>query len=234
MTKTVKDEITPPLDQARRNLLRLVKEHGMDLSEVSKKIGRNHAYLQQYVKYGVPQKLPEKVRIELARVFQVDPDIFKDKKLRDMEQNLLMNKPDSSTLKFDELDLKGVTGNSLSLSEESHAIAGFWSLPGSLVKEKIATPESIRILQVTGDSMQPELYPGDRVMVNLADRTPSPPGLFVIWDGMGFVVKRCMFAPQSSPQKIRLMSANKLYPDYELTLKESRIQGRVIGKWQWT
>ena len=195
MSKTTDDKIKAFHNQVHKKLLQLVKEHETDLSEVSKKIGKNHAYLQQFLKYGRPTKLPEDVRMELANVFQVDKDVFKGPKIRKMERGLLTKKPDPGNLKFDELSIRAGTKNSLSIDAGQQAIVGSWSLPRNVIENRISKPENIRIIQVTGDGMLPELSPGDRIMVDLADITPSPPGLFVIWDGMEFVVKRCAVVP---------------------------------------
>ena len=82
--------------------------------------------------------------------------------------------------------------------------------------------------------MIPEFNPGDRVMVNTADRMPSPPGVFVIWDGFGLIIKRCEMVPHSKPPRAVLSSANSNYATYEAEISDLDIQGRVVGKWQWT
>lgn len=93
-------------------------------------------------------------------------------------------------------------------------------------------PEGIVILEVKGDSMLGTLNPGEKVLVNVSDRTPSPPGVFVVWDGMGLVLKRVEYLPQSDPPKVRIVSDNPRYASYERTVEEAFIQGRVIGSWQ--
>lgn len=62
------------LDPQREYLLQLVEEHHTNLAEVSRAIGRNHAYLQQYVRRGTPRFLPEDVRDALAEHFRVSAD----------------------------------------------------------------------------------------------------------------------------------------------------------------
>lgn len=58
----------------RKLILDRLMELGLDLSEASKKIGRNHAYLQQFIRRGVPAELKERDRIRLAELIQVSPD----------------------------------------------------------------------------------------------------------------------------------------------------------------
>lgn len=65
------------LDPVRRYLSLLVDEHQTNLAEVSRGMGRNHAYLQQFMKRGTPRVLPEDVREALAQRFGVDADSFR-------------------------------------------------------------------------------------------------------------------------------------------------------------
>ena len=60
------------MDVVRHRIRALVKRDGVTLAEVSRTIGRNHAYLQQFMRRGTPKALPEQVRIALARYFGVD------------------------------------------------------------------------------------------------------------------------------------------------------------------
>lgn len=117
---------------------------------------------------------------------------------------------------------------------ESNDVLNEWALPKQLLANQVGSDSTMRIIQVMGDSMQPEFNPGDRVMVNTADRIPSPPGVFVLWDGFGLIIKRCEMVPHSNPARVILSSANSNYATYEMESKELDIQGRVIGKWQWT
>jgi len=60
-----------PVD-VRATLLALASERGESLSALSRLIGRNAAYLQQFVHRGTPERLDEADRLVLAQHFQVD------------------------------------------------------------------------------------------------------------------------------------------------------------------
>lgn len=60
------------MDSVRKLLIGLIEDRKLTLSDVSRELGRNHAYLQQFIKRGIPQKLPEDVRGRLAEMFGVD------------------------------------------------------------------------------------------------------------------------------------------------------------------
>lgn len=58
----------------RKLILEKLAELGMTMSEASLKIGKNHAYLQQFLKRGYPIELGEKSRIPLAELLGVSED----------------------------------------------------------------------------------------------------------------------------------------------------------------
>ena len=90
-----------------------------------------------------------------------------------------------------------------------------------------AKPADLRIMHVEGDSMMPTLHHGDIVLVALARRAPTPPGIFVLHDGMGLVAKRLDHIPNSDPPRVRIISDNPLYSPYEGTAEEVNIIGRI-------
>jgi len=59
-------------EQVRATLRGLAEHYSESLAGLSRLVGRNQAYLQQFLERGVPQRLPEDVRLRLARYFRVD------------------------------------------------------------------------------------------------------------------------------------------------------------------
>lgn len=111
-----------------------------------------------------------------------------------------------------------------------------WSVPQSFADEVPTNSRASKlfIFRVVGDSMSPDFRPGDRVLVNAMDRSPSPSGAFVVFDGVSLVIKFVEVVPYSDPISVRLISANERYQSYERLLDEAHIQGRVVGRWEWT
>lgn len=114
-----------------------------------------------------------------------------------------------------------------------------WGLPRSFVRGELHISGRAAVVEVFGDSgYDPDnpaapgsLYPGDRVVVDLSDRNPSPPGPFLVWDGIGLVVKLVeVVRGPSDPGRIRLKSRNPRYEAYEATQDEATILGRVRGR----
>ena len=98
----------------------------------------------------------------------------------------------------------------------------------SWIKQALkASPSQLRIMKVEGDSMEPTLFDGDTVLVDMDRKAPNPPGIFVLDDGMGLVAKRLQHVPNSDPPAVRVISDNKHYPEYERTADEIVIIGRI-------
>lgn len=90
-----------------------------------------------------------------------------------------------------------------------------------------AEPANLRIMHVEGDSMMPTLKDSDIVLVDLSRRAPTPPGVFVLHDGLGLVAKRLEHIPNSEPPRVRVISDNSFYSPYECTCDEINIVGRI-------
>lgn len=136
------------------------------------------------------------------------------------------------TIRIPELDVRASAGGGL-LGENEKMVAE-WQVPSGVVRGYSTAPAAeLRIITVMGDSMEPTLQPGQRVLVDTGDRKPSPPGIFVVWDGLGLVIKRVQMVPHSEPPKVKITSDNVKYETYERSLEEAYIQGRVIGQWRW-
>ncbi|MCZ4279782.1 LexA family transcriptional regulator [Kiloniella laminariae] len=108
-------------------------------------------------------------------------------------------------------------------------IRGNWSLPSEYLRTELhVQPTAARIIEVQGDSMTPTLVSGDRVMIDINDQRPTPPGIFALWDGFGVVVKRIEHIPNTDPPLLRISSDNANHAEYQRTFDEVNIIGRVI------
>lgn len=118
-------------------------------------------------------------------------------------------------------------------SHEDAAVRGMHTYPVDSFREAYGVaPGNIRIIPVRGNSMEPELWSGQRVMVDIEDRIPSPPGIFVVWDGLGLVLKYVEVVANSDPARVRISSAHAAFQPYERNFGEAYINGRVIGVWK--
>lgn len=112
-------------------------------------------------------------------------------------------------------------------------ILGEWQMPTEWLRQEVRGDlANIMIITLEGDSMAETLSPGDKVIVDLNRKLPSPPGIFVVWDGLAMVAKRLEYLDHSIPPSVRIISDNTRYAPYELTVEEINVIGRIMGRWQ--
>src|SRR5215210_786000 len=64
------------MNDPRLVLERLCTERGEDFAGLSRMLGRNAAYIQQFVRRGVPRRLGEEERRKLARYFGISEEML--------------------------------------------------------------------------------------------------------------------------------------------------------------
>jgi phage repressor protein C with HTH and peptisase S24 domain len=212
------------MDEAkvRAALQRLIDERGEDYAGLSRLVGRNPAYVQQYIKRGSPRRLGERERRLLARYFGVDEAVL---------GGPAASAPagDSGLVPVPRLDATAAAGaGAFDASEraEAHiAFEGAW-----LRRLARGAPDELSIIRVAGDSMAPTLIDGDDILV---DRGDGPArlrdGIYVLRIDGALVVKRCAVNPATRTLSIR--SDNPAWPawgDCDPALVD--IVGRVVWK----
>ena len=76
--------------------------------------------------------------------------------------------------------------------------------------------------------MAPRLLHGDIVMIDTSQRTASPPGIFILHDGLGLVIKQIEPIPNTAPVTLRIFSENTAYGANDRSIEEVHIIGRVV------
>jgi phage repressor protein C with HTH and peptisase S24 domain len=211
------------LDPARLAVRHAVDGAGLTLKQASQALGRNDAYLQQYLYRGSPRRLPEEIRLQLADLTGADQSHFLDPGLQALQPALhdpLIAVPLHAVH-------AAAGGGSFNL-EGDEANSGL-SFPPDLLRRITAAPAGgLKLLSVSGDSMSPTLEDGDMVMIDTGRRMPSPPGIFILDDGVGLVAKRVDTIPNTTPPHLRLSSDNPAYSNYQRRLDEVHVIGRVV------
>lgn len=202
----------------RTELDRLAHKHGEDYASLSRLVGRNPAYIQQFIKRGTPRNLPERERAILARYFGVDPRI-------------LGAPDDDSAMHPDGLRLvpKLAVGASAGAGAwaEGEALAGRVGFDEAWLRKLGVDPKQVSLIRVEGDSMQPVLNDGDDIMV---DRGAAfqllRDGIHVIRLDGALMVKRLARAPGGL---LSVLSDNPAYPSWlERNPAEVELVGRVV------
>lgn len=91
-----------------------------------------------------------------------------------------------------------------------------------------AVPADLRIVKVEGDCMAPTLCHNDTLLVDLTRKLPTPPGVFVVFDGIGLTIKRIEFVSGAESPTLNICSDNSRYSSYIAKVADCRIIGRVI------
>lgn len=118
-------------------------------------------------------------------------------------------------------------GGGALVEDESQATP--WLFPKQWIsKQLMANARHLRLIQVSGDSMEPTLENRDVVLFDLTRISYSQGGVFVLNDGLGLVVKRVEYIPNSPEPRVQIISDNPHYPRYERPAEDIRIIGKVV------
>jgi len=204
----------------RARLVALASGKNVSLAALSALIGRNPAYLQQFVKKGSPRKLEEGDRRTLARFFGVD-----ESDLGGIEEISSGSVGKTSPwVDVPRLPLDASAGPGAVAGDE--APFGQFRYGRDWLRAQGLTPAYLSVIAVAGDSMIPTLHDGDEILI---DRSPRPvrDGVHVLRVGDTLLVKRLVF---ERPGQVRVISDNRSYDPYDLPLDEVVIVGRVVWK----
>jgi phage repressor protein C with HTH and peptisase S24 domain len=207
------------MSDPRAVLQRLCAERGEDFAGLSRMLGRNPAYIQQFVRRGVPKRLKEEERRKLARYFSVP--------------EALLGGP---------IEQPEPAGELVSVNRHAVAVSAG---PGTIVTEELGKPyfafdarwlraltptppANLSIVRVEGDSMAPTLNPGDEILVDVGDGVDRlRDGIYVLRVDDALVVKRLALNPKG--RRVTVQSDNPAYPDWpDCGLDEIHCIGRVI------
>ena len=204
----------------RQVLEQLCAERGENFASLSRLIGRNDAYIQQYLRKGTPRQLRERERRTLARYFQIP-------------ESMLGGMPDDEAAAYG--DLVPI------MRVPVRASAGPGALPGEEVRKPYfafhpawlkgitaSRASQLSIIRVEGDSMSPTLSAGDDILVDLEDAAERlRDGIYVLRVDGALLVKRLAIHPVG--RRVTVQSDNPAYGDLpDCGLDEIDCIGRVV------
>ncbi|GEN99899.1 hypothetical protein NSE01_17320 [Novosphingobium sediminis] len=214
-----------PMDPARSRLVALAAERGVSLAALSGLLGRNAAYLQQFVRKGSPRKLEENDRRTLAEFFGVD-EAELGAPPRDTVVTVGVGAPvrNADWADIPRLPL-GASAGPGSLAQDA-APTDRLRFSGRWLRQQGLEPSMLSVIEVEGDSMEPTLRDGDEILV---DRSPRPlrSGLHVIRLDDVLLVKRLESGPAGT---LLVISDNPAYPRMERARADVAVLGRVVWK----
>ena len=207
-----------PIDP-RTALERLCNERGEDFAGLSRLLGKNPAYIQQYIRRGTPRRLREEERAKLARYFGVS----------------------ESMLGGPERGSDDVGGLVTVMRSPVRASAGPGSIPGAEAAKPYfafdsrwlkaltgASAADLSMIKVEGDSMAPTLNDGDDILLDRGDAAERlRDGIYVLRVDDALLVKRLAIHPLG--RRVTVQSDNPAYPDWpDCGIDDVHCIGRVI------
>lgn len=207
-------------DDPRATLQRLCSERGESLAGLSRLLGRNEAYIQQYLRKGSPRRLPEAERRTLARYFAI-PDALLG---GPVVEPVLASGPLVAVRR----SAVRASAGAGALAEDQAARPYFAFDPGWLRALTTTPSERLTMIRVEGDSMAPTLDAGDDILVDPDDPGAGlRDGIYVLRVDGALLVKRLAIHPFGS--RVTVQSDNPTYPDWpDRGLDELTCLGRVI------
>jgi phage repressor protein C with HTH and peptisase S24 domain len=202
---------------ARAALQRLIEDRGEDYAGLSRLIGRNPAYVQQYIRRGTPRVLAERDRRLLARYFEV-PEAVLGGPVPELSPERVA---------VPRLDVGASAG--------AGAVAGSEAAEGEIAFDRkwlrrlgSRDAAALSIIRVEGDSMAPTLADGDEILVDRGDAAQRlRDGIYVLRIDDALVVKRLTLGPASG--RASVTSDNPAYPGWpNCALADVDMVGRVV------
>ena len=195
----------------------MVRERREDYAGLSRLLGRNPTYIQQYIKRGTPRRLAAEDRRLLAAYFGVPESVFGG----------LPAANDASMVAIPRLDVRASAGPGA--VDASEQIVSHMAFDRQWLRQLCgARPQDLSIIRVQGDSMTPTLADGDDIMVDRSDGIARlRDGIYVLRRDDELVVKRLAVNPVS--RRVTLKSDNPAYPDWpDCDPANVVIAGRVV------
>lgn len=155
------------MDQIRKIILDTANDKGVDLKEISKQLGKNHAYIHQFIHRGSPKRLHPDDRAAISRILQI-PETMLGAPVESSLGQELKSYPPNATIAKEVLNLGpkiplygaavgGIDGQFELNGNRLDDVVGPLSLYG--VKDAYA-------VRIVGDSMEPRYEDGETVFVN--------------------------------------------------------------------
>ena len=203
----------------RKVLERLCAERGEDFAGLSRLLGKNPAYIQQFIRRGTPRRLREDERGKLARYFGIPESQLGGP---DGEQEA-----PSGMVSVARSAVRASAGpGAIPAGEEALPYFAFdrrWlkALTG-------ASTDHLSMIRVEGDSMAPTLGDGDDILIDRREAgEPIRDGIYVLRIDERLLVKRLAVHPMG--RLVTVQSDNPAYPNWpDCPIGDVTCIGRVI------
>lgn len=202
----------------RKALERLCAERGEDFAGLSRLLGKNPAYIQQYIRRGTPRRLKEEERRKLARYFGVSESLLGAPQEAERSAGLIA---------VPRIPVRASAGPG-AIPNGERALPYFAFDERWLKALTGASAANLAIIKVEGDSMAPTLNDGDDILIDRGECDERlRDGIYVVRVEDVLLVKRLAIHPLG--KRVTVQSDNPAYPDWpDCGLDDIHCIGRVI------
>lgn len=201
-----------------------------DYASISTLIGKNHAYVQQFIKRGVPKCLHSEDLAKIIDHFGESLAYFgsaEDFPSPGMDSlPPVMGISAKDYIQVNVYDIEAAAG--VGSVADNNDIANRLAFKKSWIRSSSnATADDLAVITVSGDSMNPTLFEGDHILVDLTAKQIKNDGIYVLRNDSMVLVKRISVNPISKLCTIK--SDNNYYQSWEgCEPDQLDILGRVI------
>ena len=220
-----------PADPFRQRLSELLRRNDLSMKGASTAIGRNPAYLHQYLTREQPRVLGQRDTEALAKLLHCEPEELRHptvsprKPAKRQRRRPPAGVPVAEVPEFAGHDAIACLAHNQKVPRECPR----WFLPNAMLRQEgRANPKDLRIVSVRGDAMEPLLSEGDRLVIDTARTRPTTGELCALWDGNGLAIKRVEIVHGTEPAQLRLTTANPNYAPVTCLAEEARILATVL------
>ncbi|GGB60294.1 S24 family peptidase [Blastomonas aquatica] len=232
-------------DNVRQTLEALIAARGLSFAGVSQLLGKNAAYVQQFIRRGTPKRLDERDRRLLAQFFGVSeqqlgapadtalppphriPGPHHRTSQRQAPQRSSSTRGLPSRMRLIPRLPVGASAGAGALPDDEAPLAEI-AFDEAWLRRLGAGSDAVTMIKVEGDSMAPTLNDGDDILVAMPSDGPARrrDGIHVLRMDDALIVKRLAFRPDG---RLSVTSDNALYPSYpDVAPGSVSIVGRVI------
>jgi transcriptional regulator with XRE-family HTH domain len=204
------------------NLQVLLKSRGMTARGLSLKAGLSGDTVRNILK-SRSQRPRAGAILALAGALQVSAEALTG--LEPLPSGLPVSPPDLVAVPEIALVVIRQPGEPASIERRA---TGQWQIPRTLTEARCMDGSNLVITAAPEDCG--EVRRGDRVLVDTNDAMPSPPGVFLLWDGFGIGVAKCSIVQRGSPMvRVERQGTEAA----EMAVAAFRPEGRILARWQW-
>ena len=208
-------------EQARLFLDETIKEQRLRYSDLSRLIGKNPAYIQQFIKRGSPRRLDEQDRKAIARFLGVSEHLLSGM-ASSSDAHCSSRAPKSVPVPRLSFGASRASGKLDVDKRPTLAIDNRW------LREMGAQPPYVSVLRIDGESMAPTLRHGDDIIIDHSDAmTKLRDGVYVLRLDDVLMVRRISLGPRRG--SFSVLSDNRLHPSWtNIDPELVTIVGRVL------